>query len=170
MREAHYKEYEYLINLLKEGGIPMLEEAESIIDSFPTGKDQLVGRNWIINAIDCGSIESVKWVLSRKIDLSFRDDEGSTPLLSAIDRDLPEKYEILQILIDHGAPINKKGFNDWSPLHLAAARNDVDALKVLIKNNADLYIRTEIDDYATPIEEAKSLNCNKAYEYLQSIV
>ena len=168
MTDSH-KEYLYLIDLLAQGNIELLEEAEKVIESFPTGIDNYLQRHWITNAIDCGSLASVKWVLSRSVDLNFRDDEGYTPLLSALERERPEKYEILQLLIDSGAPLNKKGVNDWTPLHMAAAREDIEALKLLIKNGADLSIRTEIDDYATPLEEAKILKKQKSVEYLLSI-
>ncbi|MGC1249174.1 MAG: ankyrin repeat domain-containing protein [Spirulinaceae cyanobacterium] len=164
-----YKEYSYLINLLAESNIELLEDVEKVIDSFPKGVDDFIHRQWITNAIDCGSLESVKWVLSKDVDLSFRDDEGYTPILSAIERDLPDKYEIIQLLIDCGAPINKKGINDWTPLHMAAAREDLEALRILVKNAAALTIRTEIDDYATPLEEAIILKKQKSAEYLQSM-
>ena len=165
-----YQEYSYLINLLAESNIESLEEAEKVIDSFPKGVDDFLHRQWIINAIDCGSFESVKWVLSKDVDLSFRNDEGYTPILSAIERKLSDKYEIIQLLIDCGAPINKKGINDWTPLHMAAAREDIEALKILVKNGADLTIKTVIDNYATPLEEAISLKTQKSVEYLQSFV
>jgi ankyrin repeat protein len=165
-----YKEYSYLIDLLAKGDATLLEEAEYIIDNFPKGIDDFIQRHWITNAIDCGSLESVKWILSKNVDLSFRDDGGYTPILSAIDRELPDKYEIIQLLIDNGAPINKKGINDWTPLHMAAARDDIEALKILVSNGADLTIRTEIDEYATPLEEAKILKKLKAVEYLKNIV
>ena len=168
--KENYKEYCHLIDLLAEGNINLLEEAEKIIDSFPVGVDDYVGRHWITNAIDCGSLKSVKWILSRNVDLSFRDDEGYTPILSAIDREQPDKYEIIQLLIDHGAPINKKGINDWTPLHMSAAREDIEALKLLVRNGADLTIRTEIDDYATPLEEAKNLKKQRSVEYLENVV
>lgn len=165
-----YKEYSYLIDLLAKGDTTLLDEAADIIDNFPKGTDDFIQRHWLTNAIDCGSLESVKWILSKNVDLSFRDDEGYTPILSAIDRVLPDKYEIIQLLIENGAPVNKKGFNDWTPLHMAAVREDIEALKILVSNGADLTIRTEIDEYATPLEEAKILKKQKSVEYLKSFV
>ncbi len=164
-----YKDYSYLIDLLAKGDVALLEEAENIIDDFPKGIDSFIQRHWITNAIDCGSIESVKWILSRKVDLSFRNDEGYTPILSAINRELSDKHEIIQLLIENGAPINKKGINDWTPLHMAAVCEDIEAMKILVANGADLTIRTEIDDCATPLEEAEMLNKQKSVEYLLHI-
>ena len=64
--------------------------------------------------------------------------------------------------------VNLKGVNDWTPAHMAAARDDVDALRVLVAHGADLSIRTEIDDYATPLEEARNLGKLNALRYLSS--
>ena len=161
------KDYDYLLKLLMEGNIPLLEEAREIIDDFPNGVDPFIQRHWITNAIDVGSLTSIKWILSNGVDLTFRDEEGFTPLLSAIDREQPDKYEVLQLLIDGGAPIDRKGTNDWTPLHMAAVREDIEAMKVLLRNGADRNIRTNIDNYATPLEEAKSMGRWKSVEFLQ---
>ena len=169
MTEAN-NEYQYLFDLLAEGNLELLEEAEQVIEDFPSGVDDFIQRHWITNAIDCGSLGAIQWILSKGVDLSFRDDEGYTPILSAIDRELPDKYEIIQLLIDHGAPINKKGVNDWTPLHLAAVREDLEALRILIANGADISVRTEIDAYATALEEAELLHKNKSVEYLKSVM
>ena len=71
--------------------------------------------------------------------------------------------------MQHKAPINLHGFNDWTAAHLAAARNDVNALKLLVKYGADLSIKTRIDSYSTPLEEAKLLKSQEAIQYLKSI-
>ena len=125
---------------------------------FPKGLDGFLHRHWITNAIDCGSRTSVEWMLTKGVDISFRDDEGCTVLHSALDRELPDKYEVLELLLKHGAPVNARGLNDWTPAHMAAARDDVKALRLLVRYGADLSIRTRIDNFATPLEEARSLN------------
>jgi ankyrin repeat protein len=140
------------------------------LDGFPHGEDPYIGRRWITNAIDVGSKESVRWMLRQAVDLNFRDDEGYTPLHSAIDRERPDRYEVLDMLLAAGASVNLKGVNDWTPAHMAAARDDVEALRLLVRYGADLTIRTEIDDYATPLEEARNLGKLAAAKYLESVV
>jgi hypothetical protein len=39
-----------------------------------------------------------------------------------------------------------------------------------VQHGADLSIRTEIDDYATPLEEARNLRKVKAVRFLESVV
>jgi ankyrin repeat protein len=53
---------------------------------------------------------------------------------------------------------------------MAAAKDDVEALHILVSHGADLTIRTTIDDYATPLEEARSLGKEKAVSYLEAAV
>jgi len=155
-----------IIIALNQIDIGKLELLSETVKGFPHGKDKFVERYWITNAIDCGSIETVKWMLTKGVELKFRDDEGYTPLHSSIQRDLPNKYEVFEALIKAGADINAHGPNDYTPLHLAAVNNDQKAMKLLLKAGADKTIRTRIDDRATPEEEARILGRNEAANFL----
>lgn len=75
----------------------------------------------------------------------------------------------VQTLIKHGASINARGVNDYTPLHQAAAREDIDVLQLLIENGADINERTNIDNYATALEEARILNCRLSVDFLEKI-
>lgn len=160
-------DYDDIMKPLMAGDVEALEEIASIVDSFPSGKDDFISRHWITNAIDCGTKEVVAWMLSKKVPVVFRDGEGFTVLHSAIDREKPDRIEIIRMLLEAGADINAHGINDWTPAHHAAARNNVEALKTLVESGADLSIRTRIDEYATPLEEAEILgNSPEALAYL----
>lgn len=135
----------------------MLEEYSQLLDDFPNGRDQLVGREWIINAIDCGPIEVVRWMLSKNVCVRVESSEGFPVLHSALDRDLPGKCEILQMLIEAGADINERGMNDYTPAHRAAVRGDIESLKILWRAGADFTLATRIDSYANPLGEVLAL-------------
>ncbi len=158
------------IAVLASGDVSQLEALAAELDGFPHGDDPYLGRRWITNAVGVGSKAAVQWLLGKAVDLDFRDDEGYTPLHTAIDRGLPDRYEVLEMLLEAGAPVNRKGINDWTPAHMAAARDDVGALRLLVRYRADLTIRTDIDDYATPLEEARNLGKTNAASYLASVV
>jgi len=160
--------YDYIMRALMAGDVAALEEIASIVDDFPCGKDDCVSRHWITNAIHCGPKEVIAWMLARGACVTFRDDEGFTVLHSAIDREKRDKIEIIRMLLEAGADINAHGPDDWTPAHQAAVRNDVDVLRVLVESGADLSVRTRIDGYATPLEEAKALggSCD-AVAYLE---
>lgn len=163
-------DYDEIMDAIARGDIAALEEITEIVDDFPCGKDHFIERHWITNAVDCGAKEVVSWMLEKGVSLDFRDDEGFTVLHSAIDREIPSRHEVLKKLIEAGADIDAHGIDDWTPAHMAAARNDVDALKILVEAGADLSIRTRIDSYATPLEEAIELGqSSQAVAYLKGI-
>src|SRR5512138_224178 len=163
-------EYRDILEVLSSGDIDAWEKLAQELQDFPEGVDGLVHRRWIINAIDSGSLACVRWMIKRGVELGFRDEEGYTPLHAAIESSKDNKYELLQLLLSADAPVNLKGINDWTPAHMAAARDDVKALRLLVQFGADLSIRTEIDEYATPLEEAQNLGKSNAAAYLETVV
>lgn len=167
-RSAVTSDCEYIDGLLRAGTTEQLEELAELIDDFPNGKDEFVGQPWIHNAIDVGSKRTIAWMLSRKVDLAASYDDAGVPiLLRAIEA---ERSDVLELLLQHGAPVDVHGINDWTPLHMAAAKNDVAAVKLLLQYGADPTAKTRIDDYATPLEEARTLGANDAVRYLESII
>jgi ankyrin repeat protein len=161
--------YEYIMRPLMAGDVAALEEIASIVNDFPCGKDDCVFRHWITNAINCGTKEVVAWMLAKGAPVTFQDDEGFTVLHSAIDREKWDKLEIIRMLLEAGADINAHGPDDWTPAHYAAVRNDVEVLKTLVDSGADLSVRTRIDEYGTPLEEAEFLgNSPDAEAYLRN--
>jgi ankyrin repeat protein len=160
-------QYKRVMGILASGTPDQWSQLAFEIPSFPQGSDDFVNRRWIINAVGSGCSEAVKWMLGEHLDLNFRDDEGYTTLHVALERDPPERYEMLEILLNAGASVNLKGINDWTPAHMAAARDDVKALRILIRFGADLSIRTNIDEHATPLEEARNLGKRNAAKFLE---
>ena len=136
-RSAEFRAYEYAMEMLASSDAADFEQLKDLVDTFPQGCDELLGRSWIRNAVDGGSIAAVKWILDHEVDLSIRDHEGCSVLEAALDRDLPDKHEILELLLSAGAPVNAPGTDDCSPVHVAAARNDVDALRLFARFGAD---------------------------------
>ena len=162
-----YDDYDYALGILRSGQEAQLAELEQLLDGFPYGIDDFIGRRWIINAIDCGSRASVNWMLSRGVDLSFEDEEGYTVLHAAIECSLSDKHEIIELLLQHGASVSAHGVNDWTPAHMAVARDDLETLRLLTQFGADLTIRTRIDHYETPLELAKRLKNANAVQFLE---
>jgi len=142
-RSARYRAYEYAMEVLASDQVEDFEQLRSLVDEFPHGTDELFGRSWIRNAVDCGSLTAVKWMLDNDVDLTV-EDEGYTPLHAAVERDLPRKYEILELLLRAGAPINARGLDDVTPADLAAARSDDEALRQFAEYGADCAVLTAL--------------------------
>jgi hypothetical protein len=143
-----------VLEALKSGAVEELEELAREIDGFPDGLDSFVGRRWILNAIDVGAKDTIDWMLRTRVDLAFSDEKGYTPLHSALQRKNADRHLVLDTLLTAG---------------MAAALDDVEALGILVRHGADLAIRTDIDDHATPLEEARNLGKHKAAKYLEGV-
>lgn len=99
----------------------------------------------------------------------YRPRQGTPDLplvYAAIERSDPDKYDVLQAFIDAGADMHARGFNDYTPAHLAAVNDDLRALEILRRSGANFLIRTRIDHRLTAIEEALEMvgenSCTRA--------
>jgi ankyrin repeat protein len=108
-------------------------------------------------------------MLKNGVNLNVPDPSNETLLHLALERPITDRYQVLEILLKHGAPVNGHGVNDWTPTHMAAVYEDIEALKLLIDYGADLTISTNIDEYATPLEEARNLGKHRSVEFLKGL-
>jgi ankyrin repeat protein len=165
-------DYRTIMDAIQRADQTALEEIATYWSEFPEGVDDFIGRHWITNAIDCGNAEIVAWMLSHGATPQIKIDDGYTVLHSAIERSQRDKYQMMRDLIAAGADINAIGIHGYTPAHLAAVRNDVEALRILHDSGADFSIRTTVDDYYTPLEEvraSKPINTAEAISYLESL-
>ncbi|MEZ5901205.1 MAG: ankyrin repeat domain-containing protein [Hyphomicrobiaceae bacterium] len=149
--------YNRIMRVLRSGDLDELAALKVADPNFADSRDDFLGRHWIINAISVGRPNAVRWFVQNAKEKIFRDEEGYTLLHAALDRCDNDKYTVLQLLIEQGAALNLKGINEWTPLHLAAARDDERAVEMLLAAGADPAIRTGIDGNLTPEEEAEML-------------
>jgi len=144
-----------------------------LLQQYPDFSDSIAD-HWLNIAVSEAPLECVRWMLSKGVNLNYKSPGGYFPLHCCLERELPDKYEILQLLIDSGADINigtelgTMGENGWSPLHLAAARNDLEAIKILLDNGADTTLKTIIDSYCTAEQEATILGKSEAAELIRT--
>lgn len=150
-------DHDEIIKAILARDIGALEEIAQMLDDFPTGKDDSLQQHWLSHAVACGDAEVVAWMIQKGTPVVFSDDDGYTVLHSAIECNRSDKHVIIKLPIAAGADINAHGVNDWTPAHMAAAWNDVETLQILYEAGADFSIRTRIDGYATPLEEAMIL-------------
>ena len=81
-----------------------------------------------------------------------------------------DSLALLALLLEAGADVERRGLNDWTPLHAAASRDDAAAIELLLRWGADPSARTSIDDHATPLEEARRLGMVRAAAVLEAAV
>lgn len=157
-----------ILDLIIAADMEALERVAAENDQFPNRVDVTwMDQAWIAHAVACAPIEVVAWMIGKGVDLSVVDFERSSLLFFALDLEGPEKYAKLELLLRSGTPTDLHGPNDWTAVHMAACRNDVEALRLLRKYGADL--RAISFDFwsRTPLENATSQKNWEAAAFLE---
>ena len=87
------------------------------------------------SAIEIGSIDAVKRLLDRSVDVDERDELLQTQLAMA--SNLGE-LAIVRMLINCGADVNCRDIIGWTVLHVAALSGHVDVVRFLLDKGADV--------------------------------
>lgn len=83
--------------------------------------------------------------LIKKIDVKIKNESGLAALSLAA---LNGHKNIVQALLDNGAPINETDMYNHTPVSHAAIVGHVDVVRLLIGRNADLTIKSKAGDTA----------------------
>jgi uncharacterized protein len=117
-------------------------------------------------AIYHGPLGLICALLELGAEPNYPDDAGFPCLIAALSTGRLDRLAIVELLVAHGASMEQRGINDYTPLHYAAATDDAQAIALLLAHGADPGARTRIDDCATPLEEARMLGRKAAAEAL----
>jgi hypothetical protein len=170
-QQAAWRVLDRVWDVMINGDGAALAKLEQEIESFPHGTDPALDRHWLTNAVDAGTISAVRWMVGRGVELSYVDDEGYTPLISALHVEEPNKrHEIMRLLLAAGSQHDLIGLNRWTAAHFAASIGDVDALQLLREFGADLCVCTEdLGSWSTPEWVATFHKHAAALAYLQGV-
>ena len=111
----------------------------------------------------------IRTLLELGADPNYQDHAGFPSLIAALSSARADRYDIIELLLATGADIQQRGLDDWTPLHYAAATDDLKAIELLLAHGADPNARTRIDDGATPLEEAEILGRADAVRRLREL-
>ncbi|MEM9342752.1 MAG: ankyrin repeat domain-containing protein [Pseudomonadota bacterium] len=130
-------DYEKIMQVLRSGKPERLEVIAATTSGFPAGKDGFLSRPWLSNAIDSGAPESVRWMLDQGVELNYFDDEGMSPLTSAIARADDAAPTLVTMLLEGGANVNAVDRTGRTPLHEAAVHGSDEVVRLLLERGAD---------------------------------
>ncbi|WP_262272217.1 ankyrin repeat domain-containing protein [Microvirga yunnanensis] len=112
----------------------------------------------------------VKALLELGADPNYQAVDGFPSLFAAMSSNHEDRHERLKLLLEYGADVNRRGVNDYTPLHFAACQDDPGSIEILLKYGADPEVRTRIDNYGTPLEEAKRFGHARGAEALRKLL
>ena len=97
--------------------------------------------NSINTAIKNNDIREIVAFIDNRSDVNEQDSDGATPLLMCA---YYNKYEICKLLLENRAdPTYATYDNNITPLHWAAANENVELIKLLLKYDADIDAKTK---------------------------
>jgi len=154
----------------KQGDVAALKRLLGDPPDFPNSRGPTgVGAIILEYAIYHSPLAFIRALLELGADPNYQDHAGFPSLIAALSTDRADRYEMIELLLSFGADIQQRGVNDWTPLHYAAATDDVQAIELLLARGADSNARTRIDDCATPLEEAEILGRAEAVRLLRKL-
>jgi ankyrin repeat protein len=134
---------------------------------WANARDALLHLHVLAHAISHAPLALVRMLLDDGADPNFDDGDGFPSLLAVFDADRADRHELLALLLARGADPAQRGINDWTPLHVAAIRDDARAIELLLAHGADPEARTRIDDLETPLEAAERAGAQRAVAALR---
>lgn len=152
----------------KKGDLEALKAALGDPPDFPNCRGPMgVGEIVLEYAIYHSPLRFIRALLELGADPNYGDHAGFPSLIAALSSARKDRYAVIELLLDFGADIQQRGVNGYTPLHYAAATRDLQGIELLIARGADPDARTDVDDFATPLEEAKILGLTEVVEALR---
>ncbi|XP_052074779.1 uncharacterized protein LOC127712406 isoform X3 [Mytilus californianus] len=82
-----------------------------------------------------GTVDLVKWLISRNTNINYCREDGWFPLLWTSQEG---HVDVVKVLLQHSADVNKCKNNGVSSLYIASQEGHVDVVKVLLQHSADV--------------------------------
>ncbi|KAI0146016.1 ankyrin repeat-containing domain protein [Hypoxylon sp. NC0597] len=95
-------------------------------------------------------LEIVKLLVEKKAALDAKDTDGNTALFWACWSDDPDMPHVIEYLLEHGADVNCRNDDDTVPIHVAATRDDVALLHLLLRKK-DINLEALDSSKSTPL-------------------
>lgn len=111
----------------------------------------------------------IEQLLNLGADPNYREHAGFPSLIAALSSDRSDVAAVVELLLDAGADIQERGVNGFTPLHYAAAYHVPALVELLLRRGADPAARTDVDDYTTPLEEARAFGRNENVAILENV-
>lgn len=152
---------------LRAGRLDELPEALVTQSRFPNVDEPYTGTPVMALAISWAPAAAVADLIGAGGDVNFEAPDGFPALLGAVMSGREDRVELVRVLVDAGADLERRGVNGWTALHAAASQNDADLVRVLLELGASPEARTGVDDDATPLEEAERVGALHAAKLLR---
>lgn len=164
-RCAEFERFKRIDAAFRAGDLAALQAAVEDPASIPNGAMPLAIGSCLEYAIYHSPLPFIRELLELGADTNPMDHAGFPPLIAALssgrrvsggpERPAEEVAGILELLLTFGADPSQRGINDYTPLHMAVAEQNLRAVEVLLGAGADPALPTRIDRCETPRQMAE---------------
>ncbi|XP_052081431.1 E3 ubiquitin-protein ligase MIB2-like [Mytilus californianus] len=117
-------------------------------------------------AVQNRDVATLRVLRKHKCDINKKDALGDSPVVDAIVRQQGDSTEMLDVILDWpGIDLNFENKNGFSPIHIAARKGDLGAVKNLLKKDRKLLNKEKSDGY-TPLHLASCMDHHQVVQYL----
>jgi ankyrin repeat protein len=104
----------------------------------------------LLRAIQANDLAGVGYLIAHDADVNLESDDGTdtTPLMAA---SIAGNSNIIRLLLQHGASIDKQDSEGDTALMLAVEQDDIDSVNILLNNGADKNITNSHQETAYDI-------------------
>ncbi|KAK8044020.1 hypothetical protein PG993_004044 [Apiospora rasikravindrae] len=108
----------------------LVEKGASVNDTKNTTWSPLGRALWGVGLVQ--RLETVKFLVEKGANVNSSEPNGNSPLMFACHMSDPEKFAIVDLLLEHGADINHEDEDGFRAMHIADAWSDVAVLRRLL--------------------------------------
>lgn len=166
-----HRQFQVVDRAYRTGDLAALRTALQNPPDFPNNlqpHNLAVGDHPLEYAIYWSPVAFIKELLAAGADPNYLDQSGFPSLIAALSSGRREQHDIVRLLLKAGADVDQRGLNDWTALHCAVARRDLEGVRILLDHGGDPALRTRIDDGTSPLEDAQSLGFDEAAALLRT--
>jgi uncharacterized protein len=139
---------------LREGDVARARAALGDPPGFSSVNDPYTRTPLLALALSWAPVEVVEELLALGADPNFEALDGFPALVGLILSERDDRHVLFELVLEAGADVDRRGIDDWTPLHAAAAQDDPELVCGLLRAGADAAECTTIDDLETPLELA----------------
>jgi serine/threonine-protein phosphatase 6 regulatory ankyrin repeat subunit B len=134
---------------VQQEDLELLKLAKKIPSFNEVVNDTLNGKTPLLEAVEKGNYDAVKFLLENGADVKERDNNGETALQKAA---RAGKLEMVKYLIEKKSDVNIKTNDKKTLLHLASDSGNIDTVKFVVKRGLEVTAKDEYDQ--TPLHYA----------------
>lgn len=154
---------------LRSGDLAAVPESLQSHSAYPNVVEPYTGTSLMALAVSWAPAPTVATLVGLGGDVNFEASDGFPALLGAVMSGRDDRAELVRVLVDAGADLERQGINGWTALHAAASNDDAELVRLLLALGASTTTRTGVDDDATPLQEAQRAGARRAVAILEQV-